>query len=121
MLCPSDFPNELLESLYTSMAVASMGFDPVDLAVSGGSIYVVAHEDRQAFLQIRIDDLMFGGGLLYELWCLLGDLVSDPEFKAMLRESFKGSFTFKHADQIVERSEERRVGKECRSRWSPYH
>src|SRR2546425_10467157 len=24
-------------------------------------------------------------------------------------------------DQIVRRSEERRVGKECRSRWSPYH
>src|SRR5256885_6340575 len=23
--------------------------------------------------------------------------------------------------QLVERSEERRVGKECRSRWSPYH
>ena len=23
--------------------------------------------------------------------------------------------------QIVRRSEERRVGKECRSRWSPYH
>ena len=25
------------------------------------------------------------------------------------------------ADQIQLRSEERRVGKECRSRWSPYH
>ena len=25
------------------------------------------------------------------------------------------------ADLIVARSEERRVGKECRSRWSPYH
>ena len=24
-------------------------------------------------------------------------------------------------DVILERSEERRVGKECRSRWSPYH
>ena len=24
-------------------------------------------------------------------------------------------------DQFEERSEERRVGKECRSRWSPYH
>ena len=24
-------------------------------------------------------------------------------------------------DQIANRSEERRVGKECRSRWSPYH
>ena len=23
--------------------------------------------------------------------------------------------------EIVSRSEERRVGKECRSRWSPYH
>ena len=25
------------------------------------------------------------------------------------------------AYKIIERSEERRVGKECRSRWSPYH
>ena len=25
------------------------------------------------------------------------------------------------AREIAERSEERRVGKECRSRWSPYH
>ena len=25
------------------------------------------------------------------------------------------------ADPTAERSEERRVGKECRSRWSPYH
>ena len=24
-------------------------------------------------------------------------------------------------DILAERSEERRVGKECRSRWSPYH
>ena len=24
-------------------------------------------------------------------------------------------------DEFAERSEERRVGKECRSRWSPYH
>ena len=26
-----------------------------------------------------------------------------------------------HARAYAERSEERRVGKECRSRWSPYH
>ena len=25
------------------------------------------------------------------------------------------------ADNLVRRSEERRVGKECRSRWSPHH
>src|SRR5256885_16557461 len=32
------------------------------------------------------------------------------------RKAGKGRFTFRGA-----RSEERRVGKECRSRWSPYH
>ena len=26
-----------------------------------------------------------------------------------------------HLHNALERSEERRVGKECRSRWSPYH
>ena len=26
-----------------------------------------------------------------------------------------------HSISVVTRSEERRVGKECRSRWSPYH
>ena len=26
-----------------------------------------------------------------------------------------------HSDALAARSEERRVGKECRSRWSPYH
>ena len=33
-------------------------------------------------------------------------------------------YPFALVDKIVdgeERSEERRVGKECRSRWSPYH
>ena len=32
-------------------------------------------------------------------------------------------FTHYHGDHIsgLPRSEERRVGKECRSRWSPYH
>ena len=29
--------------------------------------------------------------------------------------------TSKYLNRILERSEERRVGKECRSRWSPYH
>jgi len=29
--------------------------------------------------------------------------------------------TFNHLGHSTNRSEERRVGKECRSRWSPYH
>src|SRR2546422_9221632 len=33
------------------------------------------------------------------------------------------SLGYRHGDPrlVAERSEERRVGKECRSRWSPYH
>src|SRR2546427_12795534 len=31
------------------------------------------------------------------------------------------AYRFPHVAAIEERSEERRVGKECRSRWSPYH
>ena len=37
------------------------------------------------------------------------------------------SFTWEYEDErakllaLYDRSEERRVGKECRSRWSPYH
>ena len=30
-------------------------------------------------------------------------------------------FGFTAPDEVLLRSEERRVGKECRSRWSPYH
>ena len=28
---------------------------------------------------------------------------------------------YRNGSRVVNRSEERRVGKECRSRWSPYH
>ena len=33
----------------------------------------------------------------------------------------EGSSSVARALRIPSRSEERRVGKECRSRWSPYH
>ena len=36
-------------------------------------------------------------------------------------ENFGKSFTGDKIDNLIGRSEERRVGKECRSRWSPYH
>ena len=38
------------------------------------------------------------------------------------KEVFGGNFVnSSHGDSLRDRSEERRVGKECRSRWSPYH
>src|ERR1019366_7739706 len=42
-------------------------------------------------------------------------LCHDPSFSADAMRKLED------ADAIIIRSEERRVGKECRSRWSPYH
>ena len=47
-------------------------------------------------------------------------LIANAHFQA--GEDLLGFVMTKQADgTIVARSEERRVGKECRSRWSPYH
>src|SRR5437879_13334966 len=41
--------------------------------------------------------------------------------KAALQGARNASRTHPQPRQVRRRSEERRVGKECRSRWSPYH
>ena len=47
----------------------------------------------------------------------IGDLISE----AMEKVGNEGVITVEEAKSTETRSEERRVGKECRSRWSPYH
>ena len=51
--------------------------------------------------------------------------LSEADVKAALKEVkmalLEADVNFKVVKQFVKRSEERRVGKECRSRWSPYH
>src|SRR5256885_16838454 len=49
----------------------------------------------------------------------LGDLFLQVLFHAQIGTE-AGTFTIDEVMQHL-RSEERRVGKECRSRWSPYH
>ena len=51
-----------------------------------------------------------------------GDGVSEMSTLELLRLKANPSFAIEPMQyQISVRSEERRVGKECRSRWSPYH
>src|SRR2546430_3818777 len=42
-------------------------------------------------------------------------------FRIIIDESGRRTVEGETQDAIADRSEERRVGKECRSRWSPYH
>src|ERR1043166_2356966 len=55
----------------------------------------------------------------------VGDTPTNIDLTSTLTNAFKrdgiDEFTLKEEDLEVYRSEERRVGKECRSRWSPYH
>jgi len=50
----------------------------------------------------------------------VGDLGAPPALAASLRGWLR-QIAILGAVVVVVRSEERRVGKECRSRWSPYH
>src|SRR5688572_20449451 len=54
-------------------------------------------------------------GELLQVLRLRPELTAVPSFEFALRERTARLMNFRH------RSEERRVGKECRSRWSPYH
>ena len=47
-------------------------------------------------------------------------LLSNSPLKRTI-ESKTHAFTGTKLEKLNKRSEERRVGKECRSRWSPYH
>ena len=75
------------------------------LAVTG-----VRAQDKAAFEPAHLEGI----------WQLCHYVSENPEIPGTL----KPSNTFKVLSddgRIVNRSEERRVGKECRSRWSPYH
>src|SRR3989475_11324579 len=66
----------------------------------------------------------FGAAKRIVLFDTLISRLSPPEIEAVLAPEF-GHFSRRHVWKrmafVFGRSEERRVGKECRSRWSPYH
>ena len=87
---------------------------PADDAVRGGCNYNISDVDITTFIDKSLDEL---------------------DFKAKAAEALKWARLFGGSIMVMfidyggelddpvdwDRSEERRVGKECRSRWSPYH
>ena len=51
----------------------------------------------------------------------VGEYVDDATITTKVKAAMFDDPSLKVMQIGVERSEERRVGKECRSRWSPYH
>src|SRR3712207_4882692 len=80
-----------------------------------------------------VEDINAAGGINgQKLQMVVGDDVSDPKQGVSVANKFAAEgvkMVVGHfnsgvsipASDVYERSEERRVGKECRSRWSPYH
>ena len=78
--------------------------EAVDIIDRAGTILLFAVTDVQAAMQLKT----------YQLF----------QKELTVRGSFCSPGTMGRAVELIQtllRSEERRVGKECRSRWSPYH
>ena len=78
----------------------------------------MANEKKQALIVVDVQNDFCPGGTLAVAH---GDEVVAPLNKLIAEFLEHGSPVFKSRDWHPARSEERRVGKECRSRWSPYH
>ena len=84
--------------LTTHRADGSPQLSPVTGGVSGGRLVVSTYPERAKVTNLRRTPAC-----------------------SVLVQSDEWNGPWVQIDGTAERSEERRVGKECRSRWSPYH
>ena len=78
--------------------------------------------DEKQIFSIATDPIYIGTGG-YTIGRVDNTIVRDPTTKIpkIPGSSLAGTWRYYVALELLSRSEERRVGKECRSRWSPYH
>ena len=69
-------------------------------------------------LLVLLEGLLSADNALVMAVMVLG--LPKRDHRKALRYGLVGAFAFRIVATVL-RSEERRVGKECRSRWSPYH
>ena len=102
------------ESLAASQQTVSIVGRIRALRLHGGSCFAVV-EDATGRLQVYVKRDTVGAETFARFtdWLDVGDFI---QVQGKLFKTKTGETTVQ-----LERSEERRVGKECRSRWSPYH
>src|SRR3712207_869015 len=84
----------------------------------GGRIrYIIINVNKPPFDDIKVRQAMAAAIDRQKLIDEVFEGAGEPIY-SMIPPSYEAS---KPYFEEVERSEERRVGKECRSRWSPYH
>src|SRR2546429_9084167 len=96
---------------------------------SKGGLY--AWEQVQQCSEVILVEGLFDYAVLWQagfrhLTCSLGAHLNTYQFRQLCDRPRTVFLTFDvdangSGQQASQRSEERRVGKECRSRWSPYH
>ena len=94
-----------------------------ETAAPGFAGGVIGYRARRNAGLIDFDNI--GAYAIEDFWeplvAVRGGLVLDPDDFYILASKESVAVPPDHAAEMVARSEERRVGKECRSRWSPYH
>ena len=72
--------------------------------------------------EVLVDDTGVFGTVVHPDSAAVSPLVSQYYIgKGIVTIKLEGESTARDIGNAPNRSEERRVGKECRSRWSPYH
>ena len=79
------------------------------------------HQSRFAALQGQKPDAIDTPALVLDAEAVNRNMQRMAEFAAKHQIKLRPHAKLHKSADITTRSEERRVGKECRSRWSPYH
>ena len=110
--------NQIMGILFEKLHLALVSYGQKDIGVSFPDANIKAQQTgsqlRLHGQQKSLATLMASGwATRFHDYALISDILQVPEH-TMFRTVFR-------VQEKLCRSEERRVGKECRSRWSPYH
>ena len=125
------FLNKDLEGFVLEPESEGLWLSPVENTVTpratgGGSLRNRRWADGDSFLVISLHSP--SPEHMYDMFARLvevvtgqGDYFDLVVFDPYSQEARRRTFLYESGLENLGRSEERRVGKECRSRWSPYH